>query len=162
MEDPWIQLEPDPLYTGPDLSRAAVEAAERELNVLLPESYILTLERCNGGLVLRPIFRTSFETTWDVDHFEVSAILGIGGRFGIDSTSRSSSNYLISEWEYPKIGIVIADTPSSGHDTVMLDYRNAEPGRPSVVYVDEDRIPRKIAGSFEEFAAGLTTNSGAE
>jgi hypothetical protein len=57
---------------------------------------------------------------------------------------------------------VLTDTPSGGHDTVVLDYRNAEPGRPSVVYVDEDRIPRKIADSFEEFAEGLTTNSGRE
>lgn len=57
---------------------------------------------------------------------------------------------------------MLADAPSGGRDTVMLDYRNAEPGRPSVVYVDEDRIPRKIADSFEEFAEGLTADPGTE
>jgi hypothetical protein len=162
MVKPWIPLKPYSLYTGPALTRAAVEAAERELGVALPESYVLTLERCNGGLVLKPVFRTPFGTTWAEDHFEVNALLGIGGPCGIDSTSDASSDYLISEWEYPEIGIVLAGTPSGGHDTVMLDYRNAEPGRPSVVYVDEDRIPRKIADSFEEFAEGLTADPGTE
>lgn len=152
----WLLLEPDPLTTGPALTRAAVEAAERELGVTLPESYVRTLGRCNGGSVMRPVFRTAFPTSWAEDHFEVRSVLGIGGVVGIDSTSDTSSRYLIAEWEYPEIGVVIAHTPSGGHDTVMLDYREAAPGRPSVVYVDEDRIPRRVADSFEDFAAGLT------
>ncbi len=156
MTKPWLPLKPDPLTTGPVLTRTAVEAAERELGVTLPESYIRTLERCNGGFVMRPVFRTAFPTSWAEDHFEVRSVLGIGGFFGIDSTSDTSSTYLAAEWQYPEIGVVVADTPSGGHDTVMLDYREVAPGRPSVVYVDEDRIPRKVADSFDEFAAGLT------
>ncbi|GAA2220484.1 hypothetical protein GCM10010413_09620 [Promicromonospora sukumoe] len=156
MTKPWLPLEPDPLTTGPALTRFAVEAAERELGVMLPAAYVRTLEHCNGGFVIRGVFRTVFPTSWAEDHFEVTSVLGIGGVFGIDSTSDTSSKYLIAEWEYPEIGIVIAHTPSGGHDTVMLDYREAAPGQPCVVYVDEDRVPRKIAESFDEFAAGLT------
>jgi hypothetical protein len=158
MKELWIRLEPDPSLTGPPLTRSAVAAAERELGVVLPASYIRTLQRCNGGLVLEPVVPTPFTTSWADDHFEVSAILGLGGRFGIDSTSETSSSYLIAEWEYPEIGIVIAETPSGGHDTVMLDYRDAEPGRPAVVYIDEDRIPRKVADSFDEFTKILAAD----
>lgn len=36
--------------------------------------------------------------------------------------------------------MVICDTPSAGHDTVMLDYSECGPeGEPSVAYIDEDR-----------------------
>ena len=57
---------------------------------------------------------------------------------------------------YPDIGVVICDTLSGGHDTVMLDYSDSgREGEPAVVYVDEDRIPRRVAGSFAEFLAGM-------
>jgi hypothetical protein len=52
--------------------------------------------------------------------------------------------------------VVFCSTPSGGHDAVMLDYRDCGPeGEPAVVYVDEDRVPQRIAGSFDEFVAGL-------
>lgn len=60
---------------------------------------------------------------------------------------------MIAEWGYPEIGIVVCVMPSGGHDAVMLDYRSQ--GEPSVVYVDEDREPRRVALNFEEFVAGL-------
>jgi hypothetical protein len=38
----------------------------------------------------------------------------------------------------------------------MLDYSESGPdGEPSVVYVDEDRVPRRVAGTFAEFIALL-------
>ena len=38
----------------------------------------------------------------------------------------------------------------------MLDYTECGPeGEPRVAYVDEDRIPRRIADSFEMFIASL-------
>ena len=60
------------------------------------------------------------------------------------------------EWEYPPVGVVFAVTPSSGHDTVMLDYRDAAAAEPRVVFVDEDREPREVAPTFAEFLAMLT------
>lgn len=68
---------------------------------------------------------------------------------GVDSPLGSA--YLITEWGYPAIGVVLCAMPSGGHDTAMLDYSESGPdGEPAVAYIDEDRIPRREANSFEE------------
>ncbi|WP_327240613.1 SMI1/KNR4 family protein [Streptomyces sp. NBC_01318] len=110
----------------------------------------------NGGAPQRRCCPTTFPTSWADDHFEISGILGIGGSWGIDSSSGRGSSYLISEWEYPDIGVVIRDTPSAGHGAVMLDYSECGPeGEPAVAYIDEDRIPRRATQSFGDFLAQL-------
>lgn len=39
---------------------------------------------------------------------------------------------------------------------LMLDYTACGAhGEPSVVHVDEDRVPRRLASSFADFIAGL-------
>jgi hypothetical protein len=65
---------------------------------------------------------------------------------------------MIRKWDYPKIGVVICEMPSAGHDALMLDYRacGAE-GEPAVVYVDEDRQPQEIARTFSQFVDGLVS-----
>ncbi|MEI5583961.1 MULTISPECIES: SMI1/KNR4 family protein [unclassified Agromyces] len=153
MADPF---EPDDYYTGPRLQPGMVEAAERHLGVRLPRAYTELLRQRNGGTPLRRCFPTDLPTSWAPDHFEISAIRGIGGAWGIDSTEGLGSIDMIAEWGYPAIGVVICDTPSGGHDAVMLDYSGSGPdGDPSVAYVDEDRIPRRIAASFDEFFSRL-------
>ncbi|MCT9078512.1 SMI1/KNR4 family protein [Streptomyces fulvoviolaceus] len=133
-----------------------IRRAEEELGVRLPRSYVDVLLLRNGGTPRHRCCPTTFPTSWADDHFEISGIRGIGGTWGIDSSSGMGSSYLIAEWRYPDIGVVICDTPSAGHDTVMLDYSGCGPeGEPSVAYIDEDRIPRKVAESFEEFLARL-------
>ncbi len=73
---------------------------------------------------------------------------GIDGVYG--------SRYLVVEWGYPDIGLVLCETPSGGHDTVMLDYRASGPlGEPRVAYVDEDRSAVVIAETFSDFIANL-------
>ncbi|MFD7677691.1 SMI1/KNR4 family protein [Streptomyces sp. NPDC060187] len=144
-------------YTGPPLDRAMIRRAEEDLGVHLPRGYVEMLLLQNGGTPRRRCYPTPFPTTWAEDHFEISGIRGIGGDWGIDSTSSSGSSYLIAEWKYPEIGVVICDTPSAGHDTVMLDYSECgSEGEPSIAYIDEDRIPRRVADSFAEFLARLT------
>jgi hypothetical protein len=139
-------------YTGPPLDDDMLRRAEGSLGVRLPQSYVDLLFQRNGGSLLRRCLATDFPNSWAGDHIEIRAILGIGGRWGIDVQSAN----LIAEWEYPNIGVVICDLPSGGHDTVMLDYSKCGPdGDPTVVYVDEDRIPRRIAGSFEDFLSKL-------
>ncbi|MGW2597331.1 SMI1/KNR4 family protein [Streptomyces klenkii] len=143
-------------YTGPPLDSEMVRRAEEDLGVRLPRSYVELLRRRNGGVPRHRCCPTSFPTSWADDHFEISGIRGIGGVWGIDSSSGRGSSYLIAEWGYPEIGVVICDTPSAGHDTVMLDYSECGPdGEPAVAYIDEDRIPRRVAQSFGEFFARL-------
>ncbi|WP_081893728.1 SMI1/KNR4 family protein [Actinoalloteichus caeruleus] len=143
-------------YMGPPLSHDMVLRAEYSLGLRLPEGYVAALSIKNGGVLKRRCFPTEFATSWAVDHFEVRALLGVGGTWGIDSSSGPGSADLIAEWGYPEIGVIICDMPSGGHDVVMLDYSQSGPdGEPSVAYVDEDRIPRTVAGSFDEFLSRL-------
>jgi hypothetical protein len=147
-------------YTGPPLSGDMVSRAEETLGLRLPPSYVAVLSEKNGGALKRRCFPTEFATSWAADHFEIRALLGIGGKWGIDSLSGLGSADLIAEWAYPDIGVVICDMPSGGHDAVMLDYSESGPdGEPSVAYIDEDRVPRKVAGSFEDFLSRLVACS---
>ncbi len=93
-------------------------------------------------------------TSWASDHIAVAVLLGVGTADGIDG--ELGSEYLIQEWEYPAVGVVVFGTPSGGHDTVMLDYTQCgSQGEPRVVYVDEDRIPIPVASTFQEFVDAL-------
>jgi hypothetical protein len=151
-------FEDDDSYTGPSLDGDMLRHAEEALGVRLPRSYVEVLSRRNGGMLRRRCCPTEFRTSWADDHFEIRALLGIGGEFGIDTSSGMGSADLIAEWDYPKIGVVICDMPSGGHDAVMLDYSESGPdGAPSVAYIDEDRISRRIANSFDEFIARLVS-----
>lgn len=144
-----IEFEESAYYTGPALTGEMEREAEVKLGRHLPNSYVELLRVRNGGVPVRKCVRTTFRSSWAEDHIEIGAIRGIGGEWGIEDGPLSSAA-LIAEWGYPDIGVVICDMPSGGHDAVMLDY--SEGGdEPSVVYVDEDRKPRKIAESFAEF-----------
>ncbi|MDN3238245.1 SMI1/KNR4 family protein [Glycomyces tritici] len=142
-------------YTAPSLQAGMVESAERRLGVKLPRAYLEILRAQNGGVPYRRCFFTDFPTSWNEDHFAISAIRGIGGSWGIDAQV-GGSRYLIEEWGYPDIGVVAFRTPSGGHDAVMLDYASAvRPDSPRIVYVDEDRVVRPVADSFEAFIGQL-------
>lgn len=150
-----LPFEEDDYYTGPNLTPVMVERAERRLGVRLPEAYVHLLESKNGGVPLRRCVVTTYPTSWASDHFEIRAILGVGGPRGIDAEGQGSAD-LVKEWGYPDIGVVICDMPSGGHDAVMLDYSTCGPtGVPVVSYVDEDRVPRPVAASFDAFLAEL-------
>lgn len=143
-------------YTGPPATDAAIWNAEQALGYRLPASYVALLRERNG-IPRRECFPTTFSNTWALDHIAISGILGVGThRWGIDS--ELGSRYLIGEWEYPDIGVVICDTPAGGHDTVMLDYSGCgAEGEPSVAYVDEDRVPRQLSPTFAGFLEGLVS-----
>lgn len=155
-----IEFEDDDYYTGPPLSGDLVREAQAALGLRLPQAYLAALAVRNGGTPRRRCLRTPFPTSWAPDHFEVRAILGLGGGpWGVDSPEWGSA-YLVREWGYPDIGLVVCATPSGGHDTVMLDYRACGPtGEPAVAYVDEDREPRRVADTFADFLAALEPRS---
>lgn len=139
---------------GPELSDERIEHAERKLGIQLPRAYLELLRRRNGGTPKRRCFRTERPTSWARDHFQIQSLLGIGYDDGIDG--EFGSEYLVHEWGYPAIGVVVFDTPSGGHDTIMLDYSaRGSQDEPRVVYVDEDRSVMLAADSFAEFIAKL-------
>ncbi|GAA1670431.1 SMI1/KNR4 family protein [Fodinicola feengrottensis] len=141
-------------YTGPELTDELVSAVEQQLQVRLPGSYVELLSERNGGSVRKRCIEVSFPNSWTPDHIEIEGIFGLGGRRGIDSLS----DVMIKEWEYPRIGVVLCDMPSGGHDAVMLDYSVCgSEGEPTVAYIDEDRVPRQIAKSFADFLDKLTS-----
>jgi hypothetical protein len=145
-----FEFEESTYYTGPTLTDEMIEAAQTQLGRRLPQAYVALLRAKNGGRPVRRCIQTAFRTSWAGDHIEINAIRGIGGTWGIGGDGPLSSAAMIEEWGYPKVGIVICDMPSGGHDAIMLDYAD-DVGEPSVVYIDEDRKPRTIAESFSEF-----------
>jgi len=146
-----VQFEEGAYFTGPPVDDELVAHAEVALGVKLPRDYVELLRQRNGGVPRNRCCPTEFRTSWAPDHIEISAILGVGGDQGIDSNGRGSAEMIV-EWGYPAIGVVICAMPSGGHDAVMLDYsESGSMGEPAVAYVDEDRVPRRIADSFAEF-----------
>jgi len=148
-----IEFESEGDFTGPEVNDEMISSAESRLGVQLPRAYVELLRVRNGGVPVRRCCPVAFPSSWADDHIAISAILGVGGEWGIDAALLGSPT-MIEEWGYPPIGVVICATPSGGHDTVMLDYR-ADATEPSVVYVDEDRVPRQIAATFEDFLTRL-------
>ncbi len=129
------------------------------LGYVLPDTYKSLLREQNGGYLARTRFPTDLASSWSEEHIAVERLLGVGnadaaidGKFG--------SPYMVHEWDYPDIGLVIFNTPSAGHDTVMLDYTACgRGGEPSVVYIDEDRVPRNVAPTLAAFLDALAAEA---
>lgn len=155
MDDFWADGESR--LTGAPLTPEAVRAAEEVLGYKLPESYLRVLRIRNGGLIRRRCFPTQVPTSFAIDHVEVTAVFGIGCRWGIDGSF--NSQHKIREYNYPNVGVVIAETPEGGYDTVMLDYSVCGPGgEPRVIHADTEdgqQVITVLAPDFEAFARGL-------
>jgi hypothetical protein len=149
----------DPSEAHPGAAgEAVIVAALWRLRFRPPTSYLELLRRQNGGRLQRTRFDTDFATSWAPDHFVVDTLLGVGDAW-MALDGEVGSDYMICEWVYPDIGLVVGVTPSGGHDTVMLDYRHSGPqGEPRVAYVDEDRVPRIVADSMTEFLGLLRSD----
>jgi hypothetical protein len=152
-EDPFNDSD---YFTGPPLTEEMVRAAEEKLGYTLPQSYVRLIRVKNGGSLKRNCFP---DRSAAGEYYELSGIPGIGGEWGIDSETLGS-RYLIREWSYPDVGIVIGHTPSAGHDVFMLDYSVCGPkGEPRVIHVETEaregiRVT-VLAPDFETFLRGL-------
>ena len=139
---------------GPPLTDAMVEDAEAALGYRLPESFVRLLQLKNGGSVEVSRVPTDEPTSWADDHVSFHHVMGIGYEGGIDGDAGSA--YLIEEWGYPEVGVVIA---SDGETAIMLDYSAAGPeGEPRVVWVDvDDDDPEviELAPDFDTFLEAL-------
>jgi len=138
-----------------------IASIEKELGgYKLPQSYIELMKIHNGGIPLKNCFPTNEPTGWSEDHIAITGIMGIGREKIYSLCGELGSNFMLEEWGYPDIGICIADTPTAGHEMIMLDYRNCgKTGEPQVVYVDQedDYSITFLAENFETFIRGLVS-----
>lgn len=135
-----------------------IASVEEELGYKLPASYIALMKQQNGGIPKNTSFPMEEATSWAEDHIAISGILGIGREKSYSLCGDLGSRFMIEEWGYPDIGVVICDCPSAGHDLVMLDYRACGPeGEPEVIHVDQedDYEITFVAENFEAFIRGL-------
>ncbi|WP_139990899.1 SMI1/KNR4 family protein [Paenibacillus paridis] len=137
-----------------------IVSLEEELGYKLPASYISLMKQHNGGVPYPTCFPTEEATSWAEDHIAITGIMGIGRDKSYSIGGDLGSSFMIEEWGYPDIGVVICDCPSAGHDVVMLDYRNCgRDGEPEVIHVDqEDNYEITfLAEDFETFIRGLVS-----
>lgn len=135
-----------------ELKPSMVRAAQESLGYRLPAAYIRLLRVCNGGALKRCafVFPSGSGDSKRIEH--ITSIMGIGKKGGING--RFGSKYLIEEWDYPDVGVVIS---SDGHTAFMLDYtENGIDGEPKVVYVDveldeDDPYVDTVAPDFASF-----------
>ncbi|SCW65791.1 SMI1 / KNR4 family (SUKH-1) [Paenibacillus tianmuensis] len=135
-----------------------IASIEQELGYKLPASYIAMMKLHNGGLPINTRFPTEEATSWAEDHIAITGIMGIGCKKYYSLCGGVGSQFMIEEWGYPDIGVVICDCPSAGHDVVMLDYRKCgRNGEPEVIHVDQecDYEITFLAENFEAFIRGL-------
>ncbi len=138
-----------------------IASIEQELGYKLPQSYIALMKTQNGGVPVNTSFPTTESTSWAEDHISITSIMGIGRQKTYSLAGDLGSRFMIEEWGYPDLGVVICDCPSAGHDVVMLDYRFCGPeGEPSVVHVDQegDYEITYLAHSFEAFVRDLVND----
>ncbi len=113
-----------------------IKSIENELGYKLPKSYIALMKLHDGGIPTKSCFPTKTPTSWAKDHIAITGIMGIGRNKTYSICGQLGSQFMINEWEYPNIGVVICDCSSAGHDVIMLDYRKCGPnGEPEVVHV---------------------------
>ncbi|AIQ55427.1 Imm51 family immunity protein [Paenibacillus sp. FSL R7-0331] len=135
-----------------------IASVEQELGYKLPASYIMLMKQHNGGVPHNTCFPTNVPTSWADDHAAITGILGIGRDKSYSLCGDLGSPFMIEEWGYPDIGVVICDCPSAGHDVIMLDYRHCgKDGEPEVIHVDQeaDYEITYLAPDFETFIRGL-------
>ncbi|ASJ56495.1 glucan biosynthesis protein [Brevibacillus formosus] len=137
-----------------------IASIEEELGYKLPSSYLALMKQQNGGIPKNTCFPTEDPTSWAEDHIAITGILGIGREKSYSLCGDLGSRFMIEEWGYPDIGVVICDCPSAGHDVVMLDYRACgRDGEPEVIHVDQenDYEITFLAENFEAFIRGLVS-----
>jgi hypothetical protein len=148
-------------YVEPPPSDELVTSIEEELGgYRLPQAYVDLARVHNGGKVERCCHPMTEPTGWADDHIMITGLYAIGRTADNSLCGPLGSTFMVREWGYPPIGVGIADTPSAGHELIMLDYRACgRRGEPRVVYVDQEADYRitVVAPDFATFVRGLVT-----
>jgi hypothetical protein len=150
-------------YVEPSPSDELIASIEQELGgYRLPAAYVDLARRHNGGLVKRNCHPMKERTGWAEDHVAITGLYAIGRTSKYSLAGQLGAKFMIENWGYPPIGIGVADTPTAGHEMIMLDYRACgKQGEPQVVYVDQedDYSITVVAPDFETFIRGLVEES---
>ena len=145
-------------YTEPWPADELLARVEADLGYRLPAFYVALMRVRNGGVPVNTCFPTTEATGWADHHIAITSICGIGYEKYTSLCGNQGSQFMLNQWEYPALGVVVADCPSAGHDLVMLDYRACGPhGEPTVVHIDQENNyhTTQLASDFEAFARGL-------
>jgi hypothetical protein len=145
-------------YAEPAPSDQLIASVEAELGFRLPDAYIALSRIRNGGVLARGTHPMAAPTGWADDHIAVTGIYAIGRTARYALCGELGSAFMRDEWGYPDWGVGFADTPTAGHEQLMLDYRACGPdGEPAVVYVDQedDYSVHPVAPDFATFLQGL-------
>ena len=147
-------------YTEPAPGASLIAEVEQELGFRLPDSFVGLAKIHNGGAVIKDCHPAP-PNLWAEDHVQITGIYALGRTSTYSLLGDLGTAFMQEEWGYPDWGIGIADTPSAGHEQIMLDYRecgrNCERGEPSVVHVDQegDYAVTFLAPDFASFIRGL-------
>ena len=158
LEGLWEPPDDDDSYLEPAASDQLVASVESEIGFRLPDAYIELSRTQNGGRLARGAYPTTTPTGWAHDHVAVTGLYAIGRTSRYSLAGELGATFMRDEWGYPDWGIGIADTPTAGHEQIMLDYRESGPtGEPRVVYVDQedDYAVTVLAPDFATFVRGL-------
>ena len=72
------------------VTEAMISEAEGALGYRLPRSYTDLIKSQNGGKPRNDCYPTESPTSWAKDHIQISGVCGIGGDWGIDSSTLGS------------------------------------------------------------------------
>jgi len=146
-------------YVEPAPSDELIASVEAELGGFrLPAAYVALARMHNGGLLKRNCHPMDEPTGWAQDHIAIHGLYAIGRTSDHSLCGRTGSKFWVEEWGYPPIGVYIADTPTAGHEMIVLDYRECgKQGEPRVVYIDQedDYSVTFVAPDFATFVRGL-------
>src|SRR5437899_2776617 len=146
-------------YVEPAPSDELIASIEEELGGFrLPAAYVELARMHNGGLLKRNRYPMNERTGWADDHIAITGLSAIGRTSNYSLCGKTGSKFWEEEWGYPPIGVCIADTPTAGHQMIVLDYRECgKQGEPRVVYVDQedDYSITFVAPDFATFVRGL-------
>ena len=145
-------------YTGSVATADEFKSIEAELGYRLPDAYKELILLRNGGILLRNSYPNPLCRDWTTAAFSVESIYGIDRSKPHSLCGSRGSKFWQQEWGYPKIGVVIADTISAGHEMIFLDYSDCgTEGEPCVVSINQesDFELSYVADNFAQFIRGL-------
>lgn len=140
---------------NPDFDENLHLSFQKAFGYKLPESYVNLLKISNGGAPLLRYVKTDVKTSWAKDHILIIDLKGIKTNSNGTIDLQDSDYWAQQILEQPTTEFfVISDTPSGGHDVLMLDYRNCilPEDEPTVVHMDNEyKNPITIASNFDDF-----------